>query len=135
MPAFLDLDLPGSKVVVGSGPSRDELMRRYPAATFLIASGDGELGRLYASADTFGSVMLEAVASGVPVAAFPVPGPLDVIGDSGGGRPVRGPARSRHGGVGHPARAMRSTRRRLLLGTVAEQFAGNLAFQRPKRKD
>ncbi|HLO75078.1 MAG TPA: glycosyltransferase family 1 protein [Magnetospirillum sp.] len=94
LPAFLDLKLPGSKVVVGSGPQRDELIRRYPDAKFIIANGDQELGTYFASADafvfpsrtdTFGLVMLEALASGVPVAAFPVPGPLDVIGQSRAG--------------------------------------------------
>jgi glycosyltransferase involved in cell wall biosynthesis len=94
LPAFLDLDLPGTKVVVGSGPSRNALVRRYPDARFLIAGGDEELAGLYSAADafvfpsrtdTFGLVMLEALASGVPVAAFPVTGPLDVIGDSGAG--------------------------------------------------
>ncbi len=92
--AFLDLDLPGSKMVVGSGPQRDALMKRYPKAHFRIANGDGELSRLFAAGDcfvfpsltdTFGLVMLEALASGVPVAAFPVTGPSDVIGTSGVG--------------------------------------------------
>ncbi|EME69151.1 glycosyltransferase [Paramagnetospirillum caucaseum] len=89
LPAFLDLDLPGSKVVVGDGPARTGLMRRYPEAHFRIVNGDQELGRAYRAADvfvfpsrtdTFGLVMLEALASGVPVAAFPVTGPLDVVG-------------------------------------------------------
>jgi glycosyltransferase involved in cell wall biosynthesis len=89
LPAFLDLDLPGSKVVVGNGPQREVLMRRYRNAHFHIARGDDELSRCYAAADvfvfpsrtdTFGLVMLEALASGVPVAAFPVTGPLDVFG-------------------------------------------------------
>lgn len=91
LPAFLDLDLPGSKVVIGSGPARKHLMRRYPDAHFKIAHGDLELSRYFAAADvfvfpsltdTFGLVMLEALASGVPVAAFPVTGPVDVLGDS-----------------------------------------------------
>lgn len=94
LPAFLDLDLPGSKVVVGGGPSREALIRRFPEAHFLIAQGDGELAACYASADafvfpsrtdTFGLVMLESLASGVPVAAFPEAGPLAVIGQSGAG--------------------------------------------------
>ncbi|AEO46605.1 glycosyl transferase, group 1 [Rhodospirillum rubrum F11] len=89
LPAFLDLDLPGSKLVIGSGPQREGLMRRYPKAHFHIAFGDQELSRYFAAADcfvfpsrtdTFGLVMLEALASGVPVAAFPVTGPRDVIG-------------------------------------------------------
>lgn len=94
LPAFLSLDLPGSKVVVGNGPARRALMRRYPDAHFHIARGDAELARYFNAADvfvfpsrtdTFGLVMLEALATGVPVAAFPVAGPTDVIGDSGAG--------------------------------------------------
>jgi len=89
LPAFLGLDLPGSKVVVGDGPARAGLMKRFPDAHFHIVHGDQELGRAYRAADvfvfpsrtdTFGLVMLEALASGVPVAAFPVTGPLDVVG-------------------------------------------------------
>ena len=88
LPAFLDLKLPGSKVVVGSGPQRDELMKRYPDAYFIIAQGDKQLSSYFSAGDvfvfpsrtdTFGLVMLEAMASGVPVAAFPVPGPEDVL--------------------------------------------------------
>ena len=94
LPAFLKLDLPGTKLVVGEGPQLETLKRRFPAAHFLGRVENGKLARLYASADvfvfpsrtdTFGLVLLEALASGVPVAAFPVPGPLDVIGDSGVG--------------------------------------------------
>ncbi len=92
--AFLAVDLPGSKVVIGDGPSRTKLMRQHPDAHFFIANGDQELARYYNAADvfvfpsltdTFGLVMLEALSCGVPVAAFPVPGPLDVLGDSGAG--------------------------------------------------
>ena len=94
LPAFLGLDLPGSKVVVGEGPQLAELRRRFPLAHFLGRRENGKLARLYASSDvfvfpsrtdTFGLVMLEALASGLPVAAYPVAGPLDVIGDSGAG--------------------------------------------------
>lgn len=94
LPAFLDLDLPGSKLVVGSGPARKNLMRRYPMSHFKVACGDTELSRYFAAADvfvfpsqtdTFGLVMLEALASGVPVAAFPVTGPVDVLKGSGAG--------------------------------------------------
>jgi len=92
--AFLALDLPGSKVVVGEGPSSLSLRKAYPRAHFLGLRTGAELASLYASADvfvfpsktdTFGMVLLEAMASGLPVAAFPVTGPLDVIGDSGAG--------------------------------------------------
>jgi glycosyltransferase involved in cell wall biosynthesis len=87
--AFLDLDLPGSKVIVGDGPALAALARKYPQAVFLGARQGEELARAYAAADvfvfpsktdTFGLVLLEALASGVPVAAFPVTGPRDVIG-------------------------------------------------------
>ena len=88
--AFLDLDLPGSKVVVGDGPQLDGLKQAYPDIHFLGKKEGEDLAQHYASADvfvfpsltdTFGLVLLEALASGVPVAAFPVCGPLDVVGD------------------------------------------------------
>jgi len=88
--AFLDLDLPGTKWVVGGGPQKRELRRKYKLARFFGSVGTEELSQRYAQADcfvfpsrtdTFGLVMVEALASGVPVAAFPVPGPLDVVTD------------------------------------------------------
>jgi glycosyltransferase involved in cell wall biosynthesis len=89
--AFLELDLPGTKVVVGDGPARAALERAYPRAVFLGSRVGEELAQAYAAADvfvfpsktdTFGLVLLEALASGVPVAAFPVTGPRDVIGNA-----------------------------------------------------
>jgi glycosyltransferase involved in cell wall biosynthesis len=89
--AFLELDLPGTKVVVGDGPARAALERDFPRAVFLGSRQGEALARAYAAADvfvfpsktdTFGLVLLEALASGVPVAAFPVTGPRDVIGDA-----------------------------------------------------
>lgn len=89
--AFLALNLPGTKIVVGDGPARYELERKYPDAVFLGAMQGERLADAYAAADvfvfpsrtdTFGLVLLEALASGVPVAAFPVCGPKDVIGDA-----------------------------------------------------
>jgi glycosyltransferase involved in cell wall biosynthesis len=89
--AFLELDLPGTKVVVGDGPARAALQRAYPQVVFLGARVGEELAQAYAAADvfvfpsktdTFGLVLLEALASGVPVAAFPVTGPRDVIGNA-----------------------------------------------------
>ncbi|MDV7338283.1 glycosyltransferase family 1 protein [Terasakiella sp. A23] len=89
--AFLELDLPGSKVVVGGGPQLDQLQKEYGDVTFVGVKEGEELAKHYASADafvfpsltdTFGLVLLEALASGVPVAAYPVTGPLDVIGDA-----------------------------------------------------
>jgi glycosyltransferase involved in cell wall biosynthesis len=88
--AFLELDLPGTKVIVGDGPARAALTRKYPQAVFLGARQGEELAEAYAAADvfvfpsktdTFGLVLLEALASGLPVAAFPVTGPRDVIGN------------------------------------------------------
>jgi glycosyltransferase involved in cell wall biosynthesis len=90
---FLDLDLPGSKVVVGGGPQLDDLRRRYPRVLFTGPRHGEALARAYASADvfvfpsrtdTFGLVILEALACGTPVAAFPVTGPKDVLADADG---------------------------------------------------
>jgi glycosyltransferase involved in cell wall biosynthesis len=92
--AFLGLDLPGSMVVIGDGPARAHLQRRFPKAHFPGARFGEDLARAYASADafvfpsrtdTFGVVLIEAMACGLPVAAFPVPGPIDVVGESGAG--------------------------------------------------
>ncbi len=88
--AFLELDLPGTKVIVGDGPARAALARKYPQTVFVGARQGEELAGAYAAADvfvfpsrtdTFGLVLLEALASGLPVAAFPVTGPRDVIGN------------------------------------------------------
>jgi glycosyltransferase involved in cell wall biosynthesis len=92
--AFLRLDLPGEKWVAGEGPARQRLQEKYPDARWLGVLSGEDLARLYRTADvmvfpsvtdTFGLVMVEAMACGTPVAAFPVPGPIDVIADSGGG--------------------------------------------------
>ncbi|PLW75466.1 glycosyltransferase family 4 protein [Cohaesibacter celericrescens] len=89
--AFLELDCPGTKIVVGDGPQRPELEAKHPEVYFLGLKEGEELAAIYASCDvfvfpsktdTFGIVLLEALASGLPVAAYPVMGPLDVIGDS-----------------------------------------------------
>jgi 1,2-diacylglycerol 3-alpha-glucosyltransferase/glucuronosyltransferase len=91
---FLALPLPGSKVVIGEGPQEADLRARFPAAHFLGSMGGERLAAHMAAADvfvfpsrtdTFGIVQLEALSCGVPVAAYPVTGPLDVIGDSPAG--------------------------------------------------
>ena len=91
---FLRLDLPGEKWVAGAGPERARLQARYPDARWFGVLDGEALARLYRSADvmvfpsvtdTFGLVIVEAMACGTPVAAFPVAGPLDVIADSQGG--------------------------------------------------
>ena len=85
---FLRLDLPGSKLVVGDGPAAGMLQRRYPGATFAGYRHGEELASFIAASDvfvfpsrtdTFGLVLLEAMACGIPVAAYPVTGPLDVV--------------------------------------------------------
>jgi len=91
--AFLETRHPGSKVVIGDGPVRAALARRYPHAYFLGPRSGAHLAACYRAADvfvfasrtdTFGLVMIEALASGVPVAAFPVTGPIDVLHESAG---------------------------------------------------
>lgn len=92
--AFLATRVEGTRVIVGDGPALDELRRRFPDAVFLGARHGAELASAYASADvfvfpsrtdTFGLVNIEALASGLPVAAFPVAGPIDIIGRDGTG--------------------------------------------------
>ena len=92
--AFLALDLPGTKYIVGDGPQREELEKKYPRARFAGYKLGEELAQTMAAADvfvfpsrtdTFGLVLLEALSCGVPVAAFPVRGPVDVILDSRAG--------------------------------------------------
>lgn len=96
LPAFLSLDLPGSRVIVGDGPLAGELRQRYPGACFLGALSGDALAAVYGAADvlvfpsrtdTFGNVMVEALACGTPVAAFPVAGPRDVLAGMNGGNP------------------------------------------------
>ena len=93
--AFLGLDLPGTKYIVGDGPQRQELEHKYPAARFVGYKLGEEMAQHMADADvfvfpsltdTFGLVLLEALSCGVPVAAFPVRGPIDVILDERVGR-------------------------------------------------
>ena len=89
--AFLTLDLPGSKLVVGEGPKLEQLKKKHPEATFTGALFGEDLAKAYAASDcfvfpsktdTFGLVLIEALAAGTPVAAYPVQGPLDVIGSA-----------------------------------------------------
>jgi glycosyltransferase involved in cell wall biosynthesis len=94
LPAFLDAPVAGTKVIVGDGPALAQLPARFPDAIFLGALFGEELARAYCSADvfvfpsrtdTFGLVVIEALACGLPVAAYPVAGPIDILGRSGRG--------------------------------------------------
>lgn len=91
---FLESKVAGTKVVVGDGPALAELKAKFPEAVFTGALSGNDLAQAYAAADvfvfpsktdTFGLVMIEALACGVPVAGYPVPGPLDIIGENGRG--------------------------------------------------
>lgn len=91
---FLELDLPGTKVIVGDGPLREELEEKYPDVVFAGTRHGDELASYYACADcfvfpslteTFGLVILESMAAGTPVAAYPAPGPIDIIPGSNAG--------------------------------------------------
>src|SRR5690606_20212967 len=92
--AFLKTDLPGTKIIVGDGPAKAELEEKYPEAKFLGARFGEELARCFADADvfvfpsctdTFGLVILEAMGTGTPVAAYPAHGPIDIMPGSNAG--------------------------------------------------
>ncbi len=133
--AFLSLDLPGSKLVIGDGPQEAELKQAYPQATFLGMKKGAELAGAIAAADvfvfpsltdTFGVVQLEALACGVPVAAFPVTGPKDVIA----GHPVGVLSEDLRaaclGALTISRQACRAFALRHSWETSARQFAGHL---------
>lgn len=137
--AFLDLDLPGSKVVVGDGPARAELEAKHPDAHFLGLKEGEALARIYAAADvfvfpsltdTFGIVLLEALASGLPVAAFPVTGPMDVIGEAKGTAPVgildHDLRQAALGALELDREAARAYAQRYSWRACTEQFLGNI---------
>ncbi len=136
LPAFLDLDLPGAKLVVGDGPLLPALRRRYPAVHFAGAQSERALAAHYAAADvlvmpsrteTFGLVMLEALACGVPVAAFPAPGPTDVIGDSGAGVLADDLAAAARAALEIPRERCIAHASRFSWQASIDQFVGNLA--------
>ena len=139
--AFLDLTIEGTKYVVGDGPQIDLLRKRYPDVRFVGAKFGEELVRYYAAADvfvfpsrtdTFGNVMLEALACGVPVAAYPVAGPIDVINGHKVGKLDDDLARATRTALEIPAQACRDFAMRMSWRASAEQFFSSLApFQTP----
>jgi len=140
--AFLALNLPGTKVVIGEGPQRPLLERRYPKVRFLGEKKGRELSAHFAAADvfvfpsltdTFGVVQLEALACGTPVAAFPVMGPLDVIAD----HPVGALDRDLRSACIRALGMSRETCRHFALArsweNSARQFIANLSALQPSR--
>jgi glycosyltransferase involved in cell wall biosynthesis len=138
--AFLSLDLPGTKVVIGDGPQRAELQRRFPDAKFLGEKTGKDLTDHIAAADvfvfpsltdTFGVVQLEALACGTPVAAFPVTGPLDVIAD----HPIGALDTDLRAACLRALTMSRETCRAFALErsweSCARQFIGNLSIFKP----
>jgi glycosyltransferase involved in cell wall biosynthesis len=139
--AFLALDLPGTKHVVGDGPMLEELRRRRPEVRFHGARHGAALSEAYAAADvfvfpsltdTFGLVLLEALASGVPVAAFPVTGPRDVIGEAPVGALDADLGRAARRALELDPAACRAFAERHSWRASAEQFLSNLAPFRPE---
>lgn len=133
---FLSLDLPGTKVVVGGGPQLDELARKYPDCLFAGYQTGEALARHLSTADvfvfpsrtdTFGVVMLEALACGVPVAAFPVSGPIDVIDDAAIGALDEDLAAAALRALAGDRAACRRFACRLSWASVADTFLGHLA--------
>lgn len=133
--AFLNLDLPGSKVVVGDGPLLPQLKEQYKDVVFVGAKHGEELSKFYASADcfvfpsrtdTFGLVILEAMASGLPVAAYPVQGPLDVVGDGGAGVLDEDLAVAARKAVKIPRETCRKYASQFTWEASAEQFLASL---------
>jgi glycosyltransferase involved in cell wall biosynthesis len=140
--AFLSLDMPGSKVVIGDGPQRIELQRRYPKARFLGEKTGADLTSHLAAADvfvfpsltdTFGVVQLEALACGTPVAAFPVTGPLDVIADHPVGALDTDLRSACIRALGMSRETCRSFALERSWENSARQFIGNLTALQPSR--
>ena len=140
--AFLALDLPGSKVVIGGGPQRAVLQRRYPKVRFLGEKTGKDLTSHLAAADvfvfpsltdTFGVVQLEALACGTPVAAFPVTGPLDVIADHPVGALDTDLRSACIRALGVSRELCRSFALERSWENSARQFIGNLTVLQPSR--
>lgn len=132
---FLALDVPGSKVIIGDGPLRHRLQQKYPQALFTGFLHHGEYASHMAAADcfvfasrhdTFGLVLLEAMACGVPVAAYPVPGPNDVVVDGVSGALDHDLAKAVRRALAVPARQARARALEFTWKKAARQFADYL---------
>jgi len=139
--AFLDLDLPGSKVIVGGGPQLEQLKKDYSDAHFVGMKEGEELAQHYASADvfvfpsltdTFGLVLLEALASGVPIAAYPVTGPIDVIGDAPVGKLHEDLKQACLDALGHDPKICREYALNFSWDACAQMFLENLSPFEPE---
>jgi len=135
--AFLSLDVPGTKFIVGDGPQRARLAREFPEARFVGMRHGADLAYYYAAADvfvlpsrteTFGLVMLEALASGVPVAAYPCQATKEVIGDSGCGVLDEDLGKAVLSALNIPAERCRCYAQRFGWEKIAEIFVANLAL-------
>lgn len=133
---FLKLDMPGTKVVIGDGPARAQLEANYPGVKFLGYKFGEDLARHVAAADvfvfpsrtdTFGLVLLEAMACGVPIAAYPVPGPIDVVQGGVTGKLDENLARAAIGALSLKPHDCRAHALRFSWHAATEQFVGNLA--------
>mgnify|MGYP001765585903 CR=1 FL=1 len=141
--AFLALETPGTKVVVGEGPQLAELKRRFPAVQFLGPKVGEDLARAYAGADvfvfpsltdTFGNVIVEALASGLPVAGFPVMGPIDIVGGTRAGV-LSGDLRQAIRGAATLARADAvELARRFSWDHSTQQFIDNIEEAQARRR-
>lgn len=134
---FLKLNLPGTQLVIGDGPARDALQRAYPSAIFLGYKYGEELAALVAAADvfvfpsrtdTFGLVLLEAMASGVPVAAYPVTGPIDVVKEGVTGALNHDLHAATLAALTMDRRACREHALQFTWQNATKQFYGNLAL-------
>ncbi len=140
--AFLQVKHPGSKIVVGEGPQLKELTRKYPDVHFVGVKEGEELAKHFAAADvfvfpsltdTFGLVLIEALACGVPVAAYPVAGPLDVIGDAPVGCLHADLAVAVQRAIGASPEACRAHAERFSWDASMQQFLANIAPFPPER--
>lgn len=142
--AFLDLELPGEKWIVGGGPALDQMKARYPDVRFFGPKDMSELPALYNQADvfvfpsktdTFGLVLLEAMACGLPVAAYPVTGPIDVIGTSKAGALDQDLSKACHAALKLSRKTARRHAETFSWATATDIFAGHLVAARAPEDD